>query len=61
MDLGKRVAHCSVLALGLLDVGWYTWFPFSVNHQPLSFIWRVGLSFITVIIIVERVLDMSIE
>lgn len=61
MDLGKRAAHCSVLALGLPDVGWYTWFPSSVNHQPLSFIWRVGLSFITVINIVETVLDMSIR
>ena len=51
MDLGKSVAHCPLLALGLLDVGWCTWFPSNINHWPLFFIWGVSHSFITELVI----------
>lgn len=43
---------------GTGSTGWYTRFPPTVNHWPLFFIWRTGLSFIIEIVIVGTVLGM---
>lgn len=39
-------------------MGGYTWFPSSINHWPVFFIWRVSRSLITGLVVIGVVLGM---